>query len=166
MSWKICTGNFRWTRKATGKNAQMHRKKMTEYLRLFAEVPRLTMSIWRKIRRNLKQCSVTGFFTFGFIILSTFLINSHQLPFSLPPFLTRTPHWSAWSLTLGSVVQCGHFPHFCQNSSEESAPPHWQTQRIIPIKWNYFLNFISLILRGYEGSIMKKIQNNLVILLL
>ena len=29
MSWKICTGNFRWTRKATGKNAQMHWKKNT-----------------------------------------------------------------------------------------------------------------------------------------
>ena len=40
----------------TRKYPHMHRKKIPDYLHLFAEVPRLTTSIWRKIHQNLKQC--------------------------------------------------------------------------------------------------------------
>ena len=38
-------GKFRWSENFTGKYPHMHRNKIPEYLRLFAEVPRLTMSI-------------------------------------------------------------------------------------------------------------------------
>ena len=50
---------IRWTENFTGKYPHMHRKIIPDYLRLFAEVPCLTTSIWQKNCRNLKQCIVT-----------------------------------------------------------------------------------------------------------
>ena len=46
------------SKKVTGKYTHMHKNKILDYLRLFAEVPCLTTSICRKIRWNLKQCSL------------------------------------------------------------------------------------------------------------
>ena len=47
---------------------------------IFTEVPRLTTSIWRKIRRNLKQCSLTETIqTIHLNILPQFLILSAKL---------------------------------------------------------------------------------------
>ena len=77
------------TRRYTKKYPQIHRKKIPEYLRLFAEVPGLTTSIWRKIHENLKQCII------------------HSTPhFALPspPHPTQGLHWT-------KVVESGPLHH-------------------------------------------------------
>ena len=48
----VCGKNSLGFKKSPENTPHMHRKKILEYLRLFAEVPRLTTSIWWKIRQN------------------------------------------------------------------------------------------------------------------
>ena len=49
---------IRWSDNFTGKGAHIYRKKIPKNYRPFAELPRLLRSICRKIRQNLKQCTV------------------------------------------------------------------------------------------------------------